>query len=325
MRIAFIGTGWVTGMHLAALAKLEDVQVAGIAGRNQERLKALCPPGGPKPYESYLAMLKQEKPDGVFLTLPPHLHGEVEEALADHVAAVLVEKPLANSLEPAQRAQAAFQRAGTLVSVAYQNRYRLGAQKARELFARSTDKPISVNGWWLGEMPGPAWWRNKQQSGGQFVEQCTHIVDLARFLAGEISEVQAFGAPGQGTDPAITVEDAITVNARFASGAIGNFTTGCFSSTESAKPGIGLVVASRSALVRFSGWGFQTTVQEGAHTETFDVEPDIFEVQARAFVAALRTGDRSGILCDYADGLASLKVGLAANQSMDERRSITVG
>ena len=49
-------------------------------------------------------------------------------------------------------------------------------------------------GRWMGGMPGVAWWRRQEGSGGQFVEQTTHIVDLLRYCAGEVTEVYAAAA-----------------------------------------------------------------------------------------------------------------------------------
>ena len=149
------------------------------------------------------------------------------------------------------------------------------------------------------------------------MEQCTHVVDLARFIVGEVVEVQAFGTAAFHTDPSITVEDAVVVNTRFQSGALGQFATGCFVAPGlPAVAGIGLTITSRSAVARFSTWGFEATLSEGERIEHFAAEPDIFTMQARAFVDAWKTGDRSLVLCDYADGLESLKVGLAANEAL---------
>jgi predicted dehydrogenase len=283
-----------------------------VAGRNQVRAVELGSPWGARVYESSLELLQKERPDGVLLTLPPHLHGDVERACAEHVAAVLVEKPLANRLEPAQQALEAFSRAGTLVSVGYQNRYRAGIKRARRHFLAAADKPVLVTGSWVGDVPPPAWWRDASLSGGQFVEQCTHVVDLARYLVGDVVDTQTLSTRSFATDPTITVDDAFVMNARFHSGALGQFSTGCFSASgfESGSD-IRLRVASRSAVARFSQWGFSGTLETEQGVETFPAEPDIFELQARAFVQAWKTGNRSLVLSDYADALETLKLTLA--------------
>lgn len=316
MKIAVIGTGWVTALHLESLKNVPEIEVVGVCGRNLGRIAELSRGTAITAYTDYKEMIAKEKPDGVYLTLPPHLHGEVESFLADHVKAVLVEKPVTNSAEVGEAALDAFRRAGTLVSVAYQNRYRAAAIRARDFFRPSPDKPALVTGWWVGEMPPPLWWRNKALSGGQFVEQCTHVVDLARFIVGEVREVQAYGTSAFRTDASVTVEDAVTVNTSFVSGAIGTFATGCFTADGYPSPGIGLTIASRTATVTFSGWSFEASLRQRDSTQTFPPEENIFEIQALAFLQAWKTGDRSLILSDYADGLASLKVGLAADESV---------
>ena len=147
--------------------------------------------------------------NAVFILLPPHLHGELERACAEHVGAVLVEKPITTSLEQAEAINAHFKRAGTIVSVGYQNRYRASVQQARACFTAAAPG-ILVNGWWIEQMPPPSWWRRMEQSGGQFVEQCTHLVDLCRYLIGEITEVSAYRTGGFMPEvPNFNVEDAM--------------------------------------------------------------------------------------------------------------------
>jgi len=131
MKIGIIGTGWVAQKHLGALQQIDAAEVVAIAGRNQARAHELAAPFGATIYESYLPMLERESLDAVFILLPPHLHGAVERACAEHVGAVLIEKPIALSLEAAQSINAHFKTAGTLVSVGYMNRYRASVQRAR--------------------------------------------------------------------------------------------------------------------------------------------------------------------------------------------------
>jgi myo-inositol 2-dehydrogenase/D-chiro-inositol 1-dehydrogenase len=46
-------------------------------------------------------------------------------------------------------------------------------------------------GYWMGNMPMISWWRKQEASGGQFIEQTSHIVDLLRYTLGEVEEVYA--------------------------------------------------------------------------------------------------------------------------------------
>lgn len=329
MKIGIIGTGWVAGLHLNALKKIEGAEIIAIAGRNEGRAKELAQPFGAKTYSTPLAMLETEGLDAVFILLPPHLHGDLERACAEHVKGVLIEKPISQSLETAQTVNAHFGQAGTIVSVGYMNRYRQSVQAARELFAQDGNQGILANGWWTTEMPPPLWWRSFDQSGGQFVEQCTHLVDICRYTMGDIVEVSAYATRGFKTEtPDYSVDDAMVVNARFASGALASFSTGCFplgGHPESADGGIGLSLSSRNHRIALTGWSLQGTIHsEAEKQETIPTESDIFLIQNKAFLDAVANDDPSGIQSTYEDGMKTLATTLAANESARERKGAPV-
>lgn len=320
-RIGMIGTGWIAQAHRDALLRVADVEIRAIAGRNTERAKELAGETGARVYGHWREMLDAEQLDVAVILLPPHLHGELEEACAGRVRGVLVEKPIAVDYPTAERAQAAFERAGTITAVSYQNRYRSSVQVARQHFASDDQPIILVNGWWQSPMPGSRWWRTKAQSGGQFVEQTTHVVDLARYIAGEIVEVSAFAARGlAGGPPEYDVDEAMVVNVRFASGAVGNFSTGCH-------------VKGRSRIgLRFSTVDTEAVLSDG----TFDLrieqhqqppidrpsDGDPFALQAERFIRAVRENDPAPVLSDYSDALKTLRVTLAANESLVTGRPV---
>ncbi|GAB1484296.1 hypothetical protein MASR2M78_31140 [Treponema sp.] len=341
VRVGIIGTGWVCDHHVQALGKIDEAQIVGIAGRNIPRAKELAAIAEagignagaltPGVFADYKEMVDTTKPDAVLILLPPHLHGELEFYCAQRVKALLIEKPITNELSQAEEIAASFAKHGTLVSVAYMNRYRTALKRARADFSGATDKPALVNGWWVGDMPGPDWWRNKVQSGGQFVEQCTHLVDASRFIVGEITDVSAFSTRGFVADAEnYSVDDAITVNVRFASGAIGNFTTAChLQKGFETRSGIGLNISSRTCEVRFSGWEMTAEFDRGSKgIEKLLAEPGIFEIEDRAFINAILDSKRNGlghgsmILSSYEDAIKTLKVTLAAEESIQSGKSI---
>jgi len=325
MNIGIIGTGWVSTQHVEALNKIPEARVVGIAGRNTERAKELArmAVGGdePKVWDDGITMVRQANLDAVLVLLPPHLHGELEREIARHVPAALIEKPVGIDLATTEGIAEAFERAGTLVSAGYMNRYRKTTAKVRDLFSSPDHRPVLINGWWVNETPPPLWWRRKDQSGGQFVEQCTHLVDLARWVAGEVTEVSAFSTRGFITElPGFTVDDALTVNLRFASGALGSFTTGCFPlgnpSTGRGTDGVGMTFSSRTTQCTLTGWAmdldWKNNRGEGATQKS---DEDIFAVQNRAFLEAARTGNRALIHSSYPDAVRTLRVTLAAERS----------
>lgn len=333
MDIGIIGTGWVADKHLDALAKIAGVRVTALAGATR-----FAPPSWrarPKPRAGSLRCGTirwscSARPGSTRCSSfsPPHLHGDLERAIARSVPAALIEKPIATDLKTAEAAAEAFDKAGTLVSVGYMNRYRKTTAKVRELMAASA--PVTIHGWWITEMPPPLWWRSKEQSGGQFVEQCTHLVDLARWIGGEIAEVSAFTTRGFVDDvPEYGVDDALTANVRFASGALGNFTTGCFpqgtASTGRGVDGVGMTFTSRTTQCTLTGWSLDLEWRNNAGGgQSLASDEDIFVVQDSALVQAAATGNRTGILSTYADGVRTLAVTLAAEESARTRRIVSL-
>jgi myo-inositol 2-dehydrogenase / D-chiro-inositol 1-dehydrogenase len=318
VKIGIIGTGWISGKHLDALRKIKNAEVVAIAGRNRTQAEALASQHGAKAYGDFKEMLLKERLDAAFILLPPDVHGEVELECAKHVGALMIEKPVSNNLKQAQALQKEFKKAGTFAVAGYMNRYREGVRRAKQLFDESADKPVLVNGWWVCQMPPVAWWMDASRSGGQFLEQCTHLVDLSRHIVGEIAEVQSFSARGFINGVAgYDADDAMTVNVKFSSGAIGNFVTGAFPlNGTDARRAIGLTISSRTRKCEFSGWGMELEASWGKdHVEIVKPEDDVFELQDRAFVEAVEKGDHSLALSSYEDAARSLAVGIAANES----------
>lgn len=315
-KIGIIGTGWVADAHLEALRKIPGAHVAAVAGKNGEKAAKLAAAAGGRGYADYQSMLENETLDAVFILLPPHVHGEVEKACAARVPAVFVEKPVSNNLETAREVQKAFADAGTIVATGYMMRYLPAVNRAQALFAQAQDKPALISGRWVNPMAGPLWWRDSAQSGGQFVEQCTHLVDAARYIAGEIVRVSAVSAKGFVRDvERYDTEDALAVHAAFASGAAGSFTTGCFPRNFDAE--IGLTVESRSLQCHFSGWGMELQIDHGdGWTERVaPIDGEVFVLEDAAFLRAAAAKDPSGILSTYESALETLRVTLAATES----------
>jgi len=173
----------------------------------------------------------------------------------------------------------------------------------------------------FGGMPGVRWWRMMEQSGGQLVEQSTHQLDLIRYLVGEFREVQAYHEQRhiREIDPEATAYDVGTVSFVLQSGAVGNITSTCLAN-----------YGGRSDVEIF-GHDFYVSINGStlriidAHQNiTATSEVDFYYEQDRAFVEAVRTGDQSLVLCDYADAVATLEVTLAANVSADRRQRMAL-
>lgn len=330
-RIGFVGCGGIAEAHMKALAAHPEAHLSAFMDINLDRARQMGQTygEGARAFADAKAMLDGVQLDGVYFCLPPFAHGAELEAVERGIP-FFVEKPVNLYLEQVQEIAAAVEERGLLTCVGYMNRYRRGVQKVRRLLR--DDPAVLALGGWVGGVPRAnpdqpilKWWVQKDRSGGQFHEQVTHTVDLARFLCGEVAEVEAFAARGRnvGTPAGYTMDDASVVNLRFANGAIGNLWAGACAN---AGGGIALDVYANNTTARFSGWEFSlelfTAGQEGP--ERIPGEEDIFAIEDDAFVQAIRQKDASLVQSRYADGAKTLAVTLAANASMETGKPVRV-
>ena len=311
-RVGIIGSGWITAVHLRVLSGFADVKVAGIASRNLGAAAPLAEAIGARLYSDYRSMLDSAELDAVFVCLPPYASGEPALAVAERGIALFAEKPLGLDEELPARIARAIHEAGVVSCVGYQWRYLEVVDRARELLRGRT--PQLVIGSWLGETPGPAWWIRKDQSGGQILEQATHIFDLARYLAGEMEPVAAVGhRVPRPAYPESDILDVTETAVRFASGAIGSFST---SSLLAAAHKVALDIVSDGLGLTLEVLDARLTVRDGAEVATL-APPSEFEtpyrLQNRAFIDAVQ-GKPNLIRSPYDDALLTHHVTLGASR-----------
>src|SRR5262245_16502337 len=129
LKVAVIGAGRRGRAHSAAVVDCEDVaRVVAIADVDGARARDLVATDAPyaSPYVDPLAMLRETRPDVVFVTSPPPLHREHTVAALDGGAHVVLEKPIALTVEEAEIIWEKAARTGRMVHVCHQLRYGSG-------------------------------------------------------------------------------------------------------------------------------------------------------------------------------------------------------
>lgn len=298
-------------MHAEKLAAMEGVSVGAFCGTSLEKAEtAARPHSDARGYASIEAMLDDRKLDAVYICTPPFAHGEIELALAERGIPFLVEKPIAVDEETPNRIRKAIAEKGLMTSVGYHFRYMDSTSRAKELLAGRT--PLMALGQWMGSMPGVYWWRNMETSGGQFVEQTTHIVDLMRYLLGEVNEVYAaYGNRHMSTvEEGVSVPDVGTVTMKLASGAVATISNTCAIPAGGAA---GLQIYTNTGVLQVTGEAL-VDIEAAKKTEyAASINPYVRENEA--FLHAVRTGDGSKILSTYEDAWETHRVTMAANES----------
>ncbi len=344
IRVGIIGCGGISGAHLPNLEKFDDVDLVAFCDVIVERAQKKADQYGGAVYDDAAKMLAAHKLDAAYILIPTYAHGTPERACLAAKVPFLVEKPMGLYPDDLRKLAQEVEASGLVTVAGFMNRYRKSVNRVKSLL--KDDPAIILDGAWIGgaplmkegdyfsQNPIGQWWPIKEKSGGQFVEQVIHTVDLARYLAGEVSEVYAYAANGfnkklSNLVPNYTNDDAMVVSMKFESGAIGNIMAAC---SIGASGGVFLNVWAAKHTARFLDWGHHLQLarqgEPGVEEIKGDVDitsPDsIFTLEDRAFIDAVKSGDRSGILSNHADGVRTTLVTLAANESLEKGAPVAV-
>jgi myo-inositol 2-dehydrogenase / D-chiro-inositol 1-dehydrogenase len=321
INVGIIGTGWFSAVHAKILMEMEDVNLAAVCGTSLTKARDFAERfGGIKGFDDVAEMLDGESLDAVYLCVPPFAHGAIELQLIKRGIPFFVEKPVGTSMEAPEMVLSALKEKPVITSVGYHFRYR--ETTARLKLELEGAVLGMVTGQWMGSMPPVPWWRDLARSGGQLVEQTTHIIDFLRYAAGEIAEVSAvFGSRLlENVHEGVTVPDVGTVTLKMKSGSLAVISNTCILPEGDSKVGIDFFHSR--GILQLDQEGL-TKRENGIVTEWKDQESP-YIAEARAFIHAVRTGDTSGIRSDYFDACRTQKAAAAAVESARTGRPVTV-
>lgn len=332
VRVAFIGCGGIGSFHLSHLINFEDVEFVGFCdlrieraqnflNQTKERGMSSCE----KVYGSYLEMLDECKPDVVYICIEPCAHGNVERAVTERNIPFLVEKPLALNMPLAEEILNEVEKRNLITAVGFQDRYLDLTEKIKGYLVGK--KVGLATGAWVGGIPGVWWWRKRSTSGGQIVEQNIHIYDMARYLFGEPATI--YCAAGKGIVnpeeygvPGYDVEDYSSAVITFESGVVCTIFTACYTVAGGGMRS-GMNIYCKDATIEY-------TLRSGVKYRDAETSEEIVRqadqgvTEDRTFIDAIKSGDPSAIRSPYRDAIKSLRLCLAANESIDTGKVITL-
>ncbi|ATG56198.1 oxidoreductase [Brachybacterium ginsengisoli] len=201
LSVGIIGTGNISRAHVNAyLGFPEEVRIVALADTAAGKAEAARAEHGldeARAYDDPAAMLADEQLDLVSIATPPSTHCPLTVAALEAGVNVIVEKPMAPSLEECDRMLEAQERSGKLLSVVAQNRFRddmarLKAVLDSERIGRVTHARIASE-WWRGLSYYDLWWRGTWESegGGPTLNHAIHHLDLTLWLLGRPQAVAA--------------------------------------------------------------------------------------------------------------------------------------
>ncbi|MGC8836876.1 MAG: Gfo/Idh/MocA family protein [Anaerolineae bacterium] len=324
LTVGLIGAGQAGQRHAQAFARLgESVRIVGVADADEARAQALASACKAQAFTDYRALL-EKRPEAVLISLPHHLHREAGLAAAEAGAHILMEKPLAHTLDDARALVEACREHRVRLAVGFVHRYRMEFQEAHRLIAAGEIGAVTAVVDVFGLSGGthvPGWvWERRLSGGGILLYSGIHSVDWQRWLVGsEVVEVFCRVATFTvGPD----VEDSLVGTLSFASGALGALVGN--------QPGY--PVEPRTRLTEIYGTQGCIRLRVGERLDlcredrAYHLEvgrDDPFVAQACEFVAAVREGRDPWISGE--DGLRAQEICEAMYRSARENRLVALG
>jgi len=179
MRVAVIGVGSMGFNHLRVYCELEDVQLAGVSDVNPERLKAVSDRFTVPVYSDYRELFEKEKPEAVSITVPTSDHEEVATFALKAGAHVLVEKPIAATVDEGKRIIAIAKEMKRRLMIGHIIRFNPAIQSLKKhLDDGDLGRIFQIFCRRSGPFPG------RIRDVGVVIDLAPHDVDIMRFLTG---------------------------------------------------------------------------------------------------------------------------------------------
>ncbi len=315
LSVAFYGAGERAQPYLRALARRPDVRLSAVCDLDRRAAEAVAAGWGAAVFVSGEALLREARPDVLWVCAPPHRQGDVLLRAAEQGVPFFVEPPGAADYAAARQCARRVSEAGLVTAVGFATRYTDVLAEAREYLGAKA-LPLAL-GWWLrpsAEEGGPT------TAAGLLWDEAAGLVDALRFFCGEVARVHALSAGPSG--------GGLVVQLELASGAVGvltctayprpdpraelellgeGWTLGFAAPTEGAAPALAtlrLVERDRTTILR------RLNDAAGDH--------------AAAFLEAVAAGKPAAVPTGYAEALRTLAVCHAAAVSAREGRPVTV-
>ena len=225
MRILVVGAGSIGTRHIRNLLQLKAGEVE-CCDSNRTRVEELRTRFGIRG-TTRLEEALDRRPGAVIIAAPTHLHVPIAMQAIQTGAALLIEKPVSNSLEEAERLAAAARQRRAVILIGCNMRFHPGvAALKKSMEAGLLKKPLMHQAWFSHSLanwrPGTDYrqtYSARRDQGGGIIFEGTHELDYLRWIFGEVADLDCFAE--QVGDLEIDSEDLALIRLRFESGAVG--------------------------------------------------------------------------------------------------------
>ncbi len=205
VKVGIIGTGNIAKTHVKSYQSFPDlVEVVACCDLDEEKAKRYAEKFDiPRVYTDYNEMMAKEQLDCVSVCTWNCAHAQAAIAAMRGGANVLCEKPMAMNAQEAKEMERVSKETGKLLQVGFVRRFGNDAEVVRRLSdAGELGDVYYVKANYLRRSGGPGgWFEDKSYSGGgPLLDLGVHVIDLAKYLAGNPKPVSVMGATFEGMD-----------------------------------------------------------------------------------------------------------------------------
>jgi len=316
LRIGFIGVGGIAKRHIGSLQQIGKSEFAGFCDVVEERAQQAANDNGGRAYTDFNQMLDNEHLDAVFICTPPFVRAEPISAAAAKGVAIFSEKPPAFNAAQAKIGVDAIRKHGVISNVGFMYRWLKTVERAKELI--SGRKISAIRSVFLCgpavRLSIPGWFFIREKSGGPLMDQAIHVLDIHRYIAGEVEYIHAFGNNMiQPKRDDFTVEETIVMDLRFDSGIIGSHTHSWACEVAIAQIEI-ISDLSRLTIDLFANRLFGSV--DGAQIDE-KMTDDCYLTEVENFLKAIESKDQSLLRSPYRDAVNTCAVAWAGLDSID--------
>jgi len=205
MRVAVVGLG-IGRTHVDRYARIPEADLVAVCDVDRALAERIAGERGCRAFADPTAMLDEMRPDAVSICTPPRPHPELTEAAASRGVHVLVEKPMASTVEGCQRMIAAAERHGIVLMLGHKKRFAPPFVRLRELTEPGGPlgpiRQVTIK-YQHPAMSPKDWFWSEDDGRGPILENHVHAADTLGYLVGAPTRVYAEGATRfvDGRDP----------------------------------------------------------------------------------------------------------------------------
>jgi UDP-N-acetylglucosamine 3-dehydrogenase len=330
-RVAVIGVGAMGRNHARVYAEMPGVDLVGVADTDVRAAEAVARRYGTHAYPDYVRLLDEQRPDAVTIAVPTVDHCDTALEVIQRKIHLLVEKPIAFTVDEGMRIIVAAEQAGVQLMVGHIERFNPAVIALKAHLANGElGRVFQIDAHRQGPFPA------RVKDVGVVIDLAVHDLDVMRYVSGvEVARVYAE------TEHRIhsTREDLLTALVRLEDGTIGTLTINWLTPTKIRE----LYVTGECGMFRVDYlmqdlYFFENATADGSNWDTLRVLRGVSEgrmiryvvakkeplwAEQEAFLTAVR--GEAPVAVNGMDGLKALKLAQAVVTSGLEHRTISFG